>query len=304
MASSGSMLPDERRRLIAERLLKRGSVSVSALEAQFEISPMTVRRDLDELERQGIARRTHGGAVLPGLSRHEDSFVHRLEVAADAKERLAAAAVQLVKPGEAVFIDSSTTGYFAARKIVHENVECTILTNAVPVMQLVCEAEASQVELIGVGGSLRKLTRSSVGPLALAGIEAHFVVLFSVKRVSDDGYLTDPDALESEIKRAMIRRARRSVLMVDGSKFDRPALSVVARAGEVTWRLRRAQLPGHDQHRGCHNDHRRRRLSFDQRGLPPRYGVRARVPLAVRRPAVKRLLPAAAATPPAAGQLR
>jgi predicted ArsR family transcriptional regulator len=51
MASSGSMLPDERRRLIAERLLKRGSVSVSALEAEFEISPMTVRRDLDELER-------------------------------------------------------------------------------------------------------------------------------------------------------------------------------------------------------------------------------------------------------------
>jgi DeoR/GlpR family transcriptional regulator of sugar metabolism len=236
MASTGSMLPDERRRLIAERLLKRGSVSVSALEAEFEISPMTVRRDLDELERQGIARRTHGGAVLPGLSRHEDSFVHRLEVAADAKERLAAAAVQLVKPGEAVFIDSSTTGYFTARKIVHENVECTILTNAVPVMQLVCEAEAPQVELIGVGGTLRKLTRSSVGPLALAGIEAHFadLVLFSVKRVSDDGYLTDPDALESEIKRAMIRRARRSVLMVDGSKFDRPALSVVAKAGEVT----------------------------------------------------------------------
>lgn len=236
MASSGSMLPDERRRLIVERLLKRGSVSVSALEAELGISPMTVRRDLDELERQGVARRTHGGAVLPGLSSHEDSFVHRLEVATDAKERLAEAAVQLVEPGEAVFIDSSTTGYFAARKIVLENVKCTVLTNAVPVMQLVCEAEAPQVELIGVGGSLRKLTRSFVGPLALAGIEAHFadLALFSVKRVSDDGYLTDPDALESEVKRAMIRRARRSVLMVDGSKFDRPALSVVARAGEVT----------------------------------------------------------------------
>jgi DeoR/GlpR family transcriptional regulator of sugar metabolism len=236
MASSGSMLPDERRRLIAQRLLKRGSVSVSALEAELRISPMTVRRDLDELERQGVARRTHGGAVLPGLSSHEDSFVHRLEVATDAKERLAEAALQLVEPGEAVFIDSSTTGYFAARKIVHENVKCTVLTNAVPVMQLVCEAEAPQVELIGVSGSLRKLTRSFVGPLALAGIEAHFadLALFSVKRVSDDGYLTDPDALESEIKRGMIRRARRSVLMVDGSKFDRPALSVVARAGDVT----------------------------------------------------------------------
>ena len=60
------MLPAERRRLIAERLRQHGSVSVSGLEAEFRISPMTARRDLDELERRGVARRTHGGAVLPG----------------------------------------------------------------------------------------------------------------------------------------------------------------------------------------------------------------------------------------------
>jgi DeoR/GlpR family transcriptional regulator of sugar metabolism len=142
MRRAGALLPDERRRLIGERLLKDGSVSVSALEAEFQISPMTARRDLDDLERQGVARRTHGGAVLPGLSSHEDSFVHRLEVATNAKERLAAAAVQLVEPGEAVFIDSSTTGYFAARKIVHENIKCTVLTNSVSIMQLVCEDRA------------------------------------------------------------------------------------------------------------------------------------------------------------------
>jgi DeoR/GlpR family transcriptional regulator of sugar metabolism len=236
MRPAGSLLPDERRRLIADRLLEHGSVSVSAVEAEFHVSPMTARRDLDELERQGVARRTHGGAILPGFSSHEDSFAHRLDVAADAKERLATAAVDLVEPGEAVFVDSSTTGYFAARRIVRENVKCTVLTNSIPIMQLLCEAEAPQVELIGVGGTLRKLTRSFVGPLAVAGIEAHFadLTLFSVKGVTDDGHLTDPDALESEVKRAMIKRARRSLLMVDGSKFDRPALSVVAAAGEVT----------------------------------------------------------------------
>src|SRR3712207_480594 len=156
----GSMLPAERRRLIAERLRQLGSVSVSGLEEEFGISPMTARRDLDELERQGVARRTHGGAVLPGLSSHEDSFVQRLEAAAEAKERLASAAVALIEPGEAVFLDSSTTAYFTARRLVRENVRCTLLTNSVPIMQLVGEAEASQVELVGVGGSLRKLTRS------------------------------------------------------------------------------------------------------------------------------------------------
>src|SRR3954468_24732545 len=112
-----SILPDERRRMIAQRLRRHGSVSVSGLEAEFGISPMTARRDLDELERRGVARRTHGGAVLPGLSRHEDSFLQRLEAAVDAKERIAAAALEVVEPGQALFVDSSTTAYFVARRI-------------------------------------------------------------------------------------------------------------------------------------------------------------------------------------------
>jgi DeoR/GlpR family transcriptional regulator of sugar metabolism len=231
----GSILPDERRRLIAERLRRQGSVSVSGLEAEFGISPMTARRDLDELERRGVARRTHGGAVLPGLSRHEDSFLQRLEVEVEAKERLAEAVLTLIEPGEAIFVDSSTTAYFAARRIVRENVPCTLLTNAVPIMDLLCEVDAAQVELVGAGGTLRKLTRSFVGPLAVRSIEAHFAdhVIFSVRGLTPDGFLTDPDPLEAEVKRAMISRARQAVLLVDGSKFDRPALTQIADVDQV-----------------------------------------------------------------------
>ena len=109
--------------MITERLRQHGSVSVSALESEFGVSPMTARRDLDELERRGVARRTHGGAVLPGLSGHEDSFQQRLEARVAAKERLADAAFALLEPGEAVFVDSSTTAYFVARRIVRENLK-------------------------------------------------------------------------------------------------------------------------------------------------------------------------------------
>ena len=173
--------------------------------------------------------------MLPGLSSHEDSFVQRLEVGSEAKERLADAAVALVEPGEAVFVDSSTTAYAAARRLVRDNVRCTILTNSVPVMQLVAETDAPQVEMIGTGGALRKLTRSFVGPVALAGVSCHFadLALFSVRGVTADGHLTDPDALEAEIKRAMIERARRPVLLVDQTKFERPALSVVTTASDL-----------------------------------------------------------------------
>jgi DeoR/GlpR family transcriptional regulator of sugar metabolism len=229
------MLPDERRRLIAVRLRQHGSVSVSSLEAEFDISPMTARRDLDELERRGVARRTHGGAMLPGLSGHEDSFLQRLEVAVEAKERLAEEALTLIEPGEAVFVDSSTTGYVTARRIVRENLKCTLLTNSVPIAQLVSELDAPQVEVIGAGGTLRKLTRSFVGPQAIRTIEAHFAdhVLFSVRGLTAEGFLTDPDPLESEVKRAMIMRARHAVVLVDGSKFDRPALTQIAHVREI-----------------------------------------------------------------------
>jgi DeoR/GlpR family transcriptional regulator of sugar metabolism len=233
--SAGAVLPGERRRLIEERLREQGSISVAALEAEFGISSMTARRDLVELEKQGVARRTHGGAILPGLSSHEDSFFKRLEVAVEEKERLAEAVVAQLSHGDAVFVDCSTTAYFAARRLVRDNFPCTLLTNAVPVMELVCESDAPQVDLIGMGGTLRKLTRSFVGPQAVAGIEAHFAdqVIFSVAGLTDEGHLTDPDPLEAEIKRAMIYRARRAILLVDDSKLDRAALSVIAHVTDL-----------------------------------------------------------------------
>jgi DeoR/GlpR family transcriptional regulator of sugar metabolism len=143
--------------------------------------------------------------------------------------------LELIEPGEAIFIDGSTTGYVAARRIVGENLRCTLLTNAIPVMDLVCEVDAPQVELVGVSGTLRKLTRSFVGPQAVRAIEAHFAdhVIFSVRGITPDGHLTDPDPLEAEVKRSMIRRARSALLLADGSKFDRPALTQITTIDDV-----------------------------------------------------------------------
>jgi DeoR/GlpR family transcriptional regulator of sugar metabolism len=236
MSTGGATaLPDERRRLIAEHLERYGSVSVAALGERFGISHMTARRDLSELERRGIARRTHGGAVQPGLANEEDAFAQRLEVQVAAKERLAAAAVAMFASGEAVFIDSSTTGYFVARQIVRQRLHCSVLTNSVPVMDLLCEHDSPQTELIGISGTLRKLTRSLVGPQAVHAVASHFAdkAVLSVKGVTHDGHLTDPDALEAEVKRAMVQHARMPLLLVDGTKFERPALNAVVHVTAV-----------------------------------------------------------------------
>ncbi len=80
-------LGESRRTAIAALLREAGAVTVAELEQRFGVSPMTARRDLSELERQGIARRTHGGAVLPSIAAHEDSFARRVEVAKEALPR-------------------------------------------------------------------------------------------------------------------------------------------------------------------------------------------------------------------------
>ena len=228
-------MPAERRRQIGELIRGAGSVAVADLEKRFGVSPMTARRDLSVLEEEGKVQRTHGGAVLPGFVGHEDSFQSRLEENVSAKGRLARAAVDLLGVGETVFVDSSTTSHYAARLILQDNIRATLLTNLVPTMGLFGTYQGPNAELIGMGGSLRKLTLSLVGPHAVATIRTHFAdkAFISVKGITPEGYLTDPDPLEAEVKRAMIERSEEAVLLVDGRKFEQRGLNAIAHVSDL-----------------------------------------------------------------------
>jgi DeoR/GlpR family transcriptional regulator of sugar metabolism len=230
------LVPEQRRQLIADRLRASGSVSVAALESEFGVSPMTARRDLRILELEGQARRTHGGAVLPGLARDEDAFQSRLDDAADVKLRLGRAAAALVEDGETVFVDCSTTAFYAVRALIEAETAATVLTPSVAVMDLIARTDVPQLDLLGLAGSLRRLTRSFVGPQTVHAIESHFAdkLLFSVKGIAPGNVMTDANPLEAEVKRAMIERARDPVLLIDGSKFDRPGLSAIGPVSAVS----------------------------------------------------------------------
>ena len=230
-----TLLAETRRLAIAEALRANGSIAVADVQTRFGVSPMTARRDLDELERRGVLRRTHGGAVLPTTSAHEDSFARRLRVETAAKARLAAEAVALLSPRETVFLDSSTTSYFVAKQLIEQGTPVTVLTNSLPAMELIFNEGGPDVELIGVGGTLRRLTRSFVGPYAVRTVEGHFAdrLFLSVKGLTEQGVMTDADALEAEVKRTMIAQAGEATLLVDRSKLGVRGLSVVASVAEV-----------------------------------------------------------------------
>jgi DeoR/GlpR family transcriptional regulator of sugar metabolism len=230
------VLAETRRREITEALRSNGAVTVAELESRFGVSPMTARRDLDELERRGLARRTHGGAVLPTTSAHEDSFARRMQVETEAKRRLAEEAVAMLAPRETVFLDSSTTSYFVARKMIERGIAVTVLTNSLPVMELIFNEGGPDVELIGIGGTLRRLTRSFVGPFAVRTVQGHFAdrLFLSIKGLTETGTMTDADSLEAEVKRAMIPQAGESTLLVDHTKLVVRGLSVVASVSEMS----------------------------------------------------------------------
>lgn len=242
------LVPAQRRQLIADLIRDERSVSVADLETRFGISPMTARRDLQVLAHEGRAHRTHGGAVAPTLTRDEDAFANRLAEAADAKARLGIAAAALIGEGETVFVDCSSTAYYAVRSLLDSGRSATVLTPSVPVMDLLARSDSPQIELLGLAGSLRRLTSSFVGPQTVRAILDHFAdkLLFSVKGLAPANVLTDANPLEAEVKRTMIERARESILLMDGSKFDNPGLSAIAPASAVDLALvadaERAQL--------------------------------------------------------------
>ena len=236
MAGKRANIPERRRQQIVEIVRESGSVTVAGLQEDFVISQATARRDLTVLEKQGKVKRTHGGAVLPGVAQHEDSFQQRLGEAVDAKKRLARAAAKLLGADETVFIDSSTTAYFATQRILAEAPNLTYLTNLVPVMDLFSTADPSRASMVGLGGIFRPLTLSFVGPCTIDAVESYLAdrTFFSVKGITPDGHLTEPNPLEAEVKRAMIRRSESPVLLVDGRKFERRGASVIAHVSEVS----------------------------------------------------------------------
>ena len=134
-----------------------------------------------------------------------------------------------------VFLGGSTSAYFVAHELLARAVPVTIISNSLPVMELVAEHARPAVDLVGLGGTLRALTRSFVGPAATRAVEAHLAdrLFLSTKGVSRDGVLTDPDEQEAEVKRTMIAQAAIPVLLADRSKLDARGLHVIGRLSAI-----------------------------------------------------------------------
>lgn len=226
------MYAEERRALMIERAREHGRVEVAALAAELAVNPETIRRDLSELERRGLVRRVHGGAIPVERLRSELFVSDRVARNAAEKGRIATAALaQLPETGTVLLDAGTTTGALAA--VFPTDRELRVVTNAVTIA--VSLATEPNVEVYLVGGRVRSRTMASVGARAVADLEDLLVdvVFVSANGVSHNRGLTTADPSEAAVKRAMVLSGRRVVLLADHSKVGQEHFVRFAELREV-----------------------------------------------------------------------
>ncbi len=207
-------------------------VSVSELSQRLGVSEMTVRRDLDTLERQGLVQRVHGGAVAT-LAREEGAgFAAREPWQAATKDRLGAAVAAMVPPGSRVLLDAGTTTVHVAEHLAAR----APLTVAVLSLQAAVRlADRPGIELLIVGGRSRAGERSLVGPLALRTLEALAFDCFvlSIGGVHAEYGWSEFSLDDAAVKQAGLTQAARTIAVADATKLGVRAFSQVAGLGAV-----------------------------------------------------------------------
>lgn len=206
------MIPAERQNLIREILQAQGVVKVSELSQRFGVAEVTVRRDLERLERDGVVERTHGGAVLSQRMRHEPLYSDKDQLHRAEKQAIGRAAAGLVDDGDTLLINSGSTTLQVMRHLAGKQNVRVITSN----MGGPFAIRDAGCEVILVGGTFRTQSNSLVGPLSAQTLRQVYgsKAFIGVDGISLKYGLTTPVLAEADVARTMIEQTRGAVIVV------------------------------------------------------------------------------------------
>ena len=240
------MLAIERRREILERMKLDGKVIVSELARDFEVTEETIRRDLDRLDKEGLVSKTYGGAVAKQNPTLDLPYDVRQGVNVAQKQIIAEKLARLIRDGERVMLDSSSTALYVVRKL-KDRKNLTIITNSVKI--LIELSDKSDWTVLSTGGVLKQNALSLGGSSAEKMIHSYHVdtAICSCKGLDMQLGIMDSNEQDSLIKQAMLDSAERRILALDAEKFDKKSfvkvcglrdvdLIVTDRAPSAEWR--------------------------------------------------------------------
>lgn len=217
----------ERHKTILELIAEHGAVTVADLCARFEVSDMTIRRDFSTLERSGLLRRIHGGAVSARGRSYEPPVLARIQEARSAKQAIGRFAASLVREGDSIALDIGTTTLELARNLLHIR-DITVLTNCLPVANVL--VDQPEIRLMLCGGIVRPGEHSLIGPVAEYTFSRFYIdkAFIGIGGVDLEAGLTEYNLEDAEVKRHMIQNCEQCILLTDSSKFGLKTFASVA----------------------------------------------------------------------------
>lgn len=241
----GSKL-NKRQEQIAQLLHQDGEVKIAEMRSRFQVSDMTLRRDLELLERQGAAYRTFGGAIA--VPQRDVDLIERAEHQTNEKMRIGRKAAELVQSNQAVFIDSGTTTLQLV-KYWPDVRNTTVVTNA---LNIAMELQRKSIPTLVIGGLLREATSSLVGPIAeeTLGRMAFDRVFIGAAGFTVEHGFSNSNVFESEVKRTAISQAADITVLIDHSKFGLRSLASFADLTQVN-RIITDRPPGSELAEAC-----------------------------------------------------
>lgn len=212
------MLKRERQKKILQYINQQGSISVLELVDKIGVSDMTIRRDFEEMTKNGLIERTHGGAKSLNMPEYEKSHIEKQDLQIHEKKEIAKLATQFINDSETVFIGPGTTLEHLANEIMMRKIR--VITNSLPVFTIL--KNSPTVDLILIGGEYRYITGAFVGSLAIENIKS---LKFSKAFVSSNGVNADTIATYSEeegkIQCLALECSIEKFLLIDYSKFGK-----------------------------------------------------------------------------------
>lgn len=224
------LMPAQRQQEILRRAALQRIVRVRDLASELGVHEMTIRRDLEVLAERNLVERVHGGARISNQSGYESGFHARRSVNTRSKERIAKAALSLVKPGDTLAFDASTTALTMIQALPGQDVTCIVIS-----LDAAVALASMNIPYILVGGAFHAPARSFVGPMVRGQLERLHPdkVFFSAKGFSIRSGFTDAHLPEVEVKERLIKSAGWVVALVDGSKLGKEALGTIVALEDV-----------------------------------------------------------------------
>lgn len=234
-------LKEERQQLILETLRDNRQVTVAELIRRFDVSEVTIRRDLREMDERGVLRRAHGGAVAAVPVPPEPPVVRRMIQAESCKECIGRTAATLVSDGDSVFIGSGSTTTYVARHLLDRK-DLTVVTNALTIAIELAPAEG--VTVVVTGGMMRDSELSLIGHITEQSLREVRVdkIIMGMRAISLDAGMTNDYLPEVMTDRTIIEMAPELILVADHTKFGKVASAYVAPIERVTTLVTDAQV--------------------------------------------------------------